>query len=275
MIPKQKAIVYSALHTGTWFTCRVLTECSVEEAGHRADQWFREVQGSPIEFLNFSKGITEERINEILHKQEEYGREYDEHIEIGVLQAHQRGMSSMYKALQAKIPEIPIFIPMRDPVLSLNTRVWREAGTIKKLKEESLEFRLDRARDQTNSIARLLRLRKDRAMFVPVDIERTEEEKIQVFKNIIKYANLTEGPNLEESARIWQPVNHTKDGDFVQKQMRRIDDKPWIDIKNDILNGHMRVAYQYLGPEMRLMVNELKPYIDRLKELGYKNLAWW
>jgi len=271
-----KAIVYSALHTGTWFAVDLLTEVSKEEADCREDKWIQHSDQTTIEEMSFPDGVTNKWIDNLLYQKDLQNDGLLPHIELLVLQAHQRKDSNLYQSLLTTKPEIPVIVPFRDPLLSINTRAWRECGSIENFLAQPIEDRKTRVRDQLASIIRLLRLPPEHIYILPIDLVRTENNRINTFKDVIKYAKLTSNERLVEQAKAWKPKNQTQNGVFVQQAFhKKIKDKGFLRIKEAILTNDIESILDCFGEEIQLTHTMLAYFIPQLKELGYKNLCWW
>lgn len=258
-------IVYSALHTGTWFTIKILTEINLKKASYLvSDRWFKETLGETFENLNFKYELSQKSINKILKKQEQKGRFLESYIDYFVIQAHQRYNSNLYNLLtQYKQPEIPIIVPFRDPLLSLNTRISREAQTINNLHNENLQFRKDRAKNQAENIIRIIRLNQNNILFFPIDLDYTQVQKEKAISKLSAYTNIPiEKKDIIEHAKKWEPVNKTKTKDDI-----------FTIIKNDIIDNKYDLVKKYYQPEFEQFKIMLFGYKNKLAKLGY-NLKW-
>ena len=264
-------IVYSALHTGTHFTCSLLINNSVGQAICKQDDWIQRIYNVTIEDLVTSEGITLQEIQKLLESK----KQEIENLDTLILQVHQRHNGSFYQNLCLRQPEVPVIIPMRDPLLSINTRIWREAGTIQKFKENSVEIRKARVEDQLFSIIRLLRIPKKHIMLFPIDIIRTIEEKIQIFKDVLDFGELLPNDKMFSNAKSWTPVNQTINGDFAQKGLYPIEEKEFVATKNAIIKNDIDTIQKYLSLEFDLAKQMLNPFKETFIALGYKELSWW
>jgi hypothetical protein len=268
----KKVIVYSALHTGTAFTCNIIsTNATGKILSKDEGYWLQPILNCSIEDLINGETLTDERIEEIIKDKIE--ETFD--LDTLVLQIHQRYKGSLYQSLYQSSPEIPVVVPIRDPLLSINTRIWRETGAIQKFQQETSEYRIARAKDQLDSIIRLLKLPKENVIFFPIDIERNEDEKIEVLRNLLNSCNLSANERLTQSAKKWSPVNTTVNGDFAQKNLYPIEEKEFVSIKEAILAGDTETVNKHLSIEFKLLQDMLKSLKTKFTDLGYKKLCWW
>lgn len=283
----KKVIVYSALHTGTWFTCDILTDATKEHTDYRADMWVN--RGSKIATGKhpenpetnsviekaLQSGKTRE-FDALLDLQRSRGLEVPDYIEAFILQAHNRTESQFYNYIRDFKPEVPVIIPFRDPLLSINTRAWRECGSMKVLLEEHIDNRTLRVRDQLASIIRLLTIPDSHAYKFAIDIKRTDENKIKIFNDIIEFASLAaDNEQVIEKAKRWEPVNPTVGWAFAQQDTNNIEMEEFVSTKNAILSGDIEFIKQYMDIEIELTRSMLAHFKPELEALGYRNLCWW
>jgi hypothetical protein len=254
----------------------MLTKCTKEHAAIREGGWIRKGFKRPMEDLRFPHDfLSTRRLDNILKAQAKFKLTIEDYIELLVLQIHHRTNSNLYRAIKKNKPEIPVVVPMRDPLLSINTRIWRETGAFGILTRENKWTREHRAKDQVDSLTRLLDLPKTHVHMVPVDIFRTDKQKIKVYKDVIGGCNLTPLDTVEEEAAAWEPVNPTANGTYAQRTRHKVEDSGFIELKEDILSKNMEAVQRRIGIEVEVTRKALKPYIPKLKALGYKDLPWW
>lgn len=273
-------IVYSALHTGTWFTCDILTGATKEYCDYRADSWINNgclIKGEKNtiieDALYYGK---KQEIEGLLSLQRSRGLHISNCIDSLILQAHNRSRSPFFTHIQEYKPEVPVVIPFRDPLLSINTRAWRECGSMATLQEEHIENRKYRVRDQLASIIRLLCITKEHAYKFAIDIPRTEEQKIEIFNDVIDFAGLTPDPiAINRQAKEWRPINTTINLSDSEKKRRNIEEDEFVSTKNAIINGDIEFIEKYMDIELDLTRKILINFKPDLEELGYSNLHWW
>ena len=108
-------VVYSALHTGTWFTCDIL-QCTKELTATRSDSWTKTEIDKTIEqaLVNGKYNTLDTLVKEQIQKKNDIPNE----VESIVLQAHQRENSPFFRNIIRAKPEIPIIIPLRERIKS-------------------------------------------------------------------------------------------------------------------------------------------------------------
>jgi hypothetical protein len=263
------AIVYSALHTGTKFTYNTLTNCSTGNTIYKKDCWFgNKDYVSNLETLVGEEGPTRYKINKILEEQERL-----DNVDCLIMQVHQRRHGNLYSSLLKNKSEIPIVVPIRDPLLSINTRLWRETGTMSKLLSDTEETRIARTKDQLDSIIRLIQL--DNVFFFPIDIVRTEGERLAIVNKMLSYCGLTLNDKAKQIAKDWTPINPTVGGNFAQQKLYTIEEKEYVELKEAILNKDLDTVEKFISIEFKLLKQMLSPYKDRYTQLGYKDLLWY
>ena len=115
-------VVYSVYHTGTWFTVNLLgtSKEGYEAILGRSDSWIREHNNCRIEeFLTDS--LDNKWIQKMLKK---VPKEFF-NFKMLTLQAHHihSKRSIMLNILKNKKSKVPIIIPMRDPLISINSKI--------------------------------------------------------------------------------------------------------------------------------------------------------
>jgi hypothetical protein len=257
-------IVYSALHTGTKFTCNICHNISLDKTLYKEYDYTVIRNNTRVESLTNQTQVTQQKILEVLED------ELTPTIDAIVLQVHQRQNDSFYQSIFQNIPEVPVIIPMRDPLLSINTRIWRGTGTIEKFLSQSNDERVARAKDQMSSIVRLLEVPKNHTLIFPIDIDRDLNERVQALRDILEFANLSIDESKIAKAKDWKPVNPTANGDFCQQSLYRIEDEGFLSIKDAILNNNSSIIQKYLSVELEIMRNMLSPFRERLTNIGCK-----
>lgn len=271
-------IVYSALHTGTWFTCNAIASCK-KEPFTKSDAWVREVYGSTVEDLSVKDGLTQKWCNDLLSRQQHLSPDpFPEETDIVILQTHQRRLSPLYNFLLKNIPEIPIVCPMRDPLLSLHTRIWREAGSFENLTNQSEWERKHRVHDQINSLKRILRIRYACHLF-PIDIPKLkkEENRIQALEKLASYCGLKPTQQLKDISKIWAPINATPGGANPQRKHHAINDSEFMALKDMILQKDEVGIKKIIGPEyeeLRKLFSDSNS-LAALNKIGYTDGFFW
>lgn len=228
-------VVYSALHTGTWFTVGAIKHGRT--MSHVADKFFVERYGCTIEHYPTSKFLNLKFQEEVIEFATEYMKCKPSEIKDGyVLQAHNRSQdSNLLYCIQNSKPFTPVVIPMRDPLLSINTRIWRECRTVDtfRLKDEGYRMRL--AKDQIMSIKNLLlRVPRRNVCVIPVDLcAEDKDRRRSSIESLWKHCDLDIPDDADRFIQSWGLANdtvfwHTQredtyaDNDFFEEMKSRI-----------------------------------------------------
>lgn len=280
MIDTKLCAIYSVQHTGTWFTYSALSSIAYEKVYVRHDptldkwnlkdlskKWTRPY------FTKYLLGTLDGTIQEVVLP-----------FDIFVVQGHHElGPESPFcKSLRETTAELDIrtIVPVRDPLLSINSLVWRKYGTLEALRQASDEVRTKRARLHMLNFVELLDLPDRNAFKFAIDTKNLAsiESRIGALRSLAGFCNMsTDESKLYDFARDWQPVNHTKD-DRLYWQQRihdKVDDSAFQSIKDAILHRDVATVRKYLGPEFEYLRDQAHFIGDRFTRLGYEDLLWW
>jgi hypothetical protein len=268
--------VYSALHTGTWFVCNAIASCK-KEPYTKSDAWIREIHNCTIEELGYPSFLSDNFLQELLTQQKESSEFYPPETDLVILQAHQRKSSNLYKKLLNNEFDIPVVCPMRDPLLSLHTRIWRESGSFEKLNKQSDWERQHRVHDQLNSILRILNL-SETCYIMPIDIPAyfDESNRRTALEMMIGYCGLSPTKGTENISHTWQPVNATPGGANPQRKHHHINDDQFMGLKDLILNQDEDNIKSIIAPEYKLLKEFSTEYNlkTKLMALNYDKFFW-
>ena len=276
-------VVYSVIHTGTWFTLEFLDECCQDNSYiyHRG-QTFRfekHICDGPmsLEWLEESGALF--RLSRMRNTPETL-----------LIQAHHIAQSAAPVLVSLKehvpVPDIRFVIPMRDPLLSINSRLWRHYLNEASLAEAE-EARAQRVEKHFTNLKDLLSLSADRAFILPVDLlgQADDETREEAVRNLFSFCNLTVDEDaLASRLENWSPVNVTGvDKKFLTRRRNRRRRVERGEMDTEFFNGLKRAIKErdeehlekYISVELNYLkehANEIKP---QLMALGYDNLVWW
>lgn len=264
-------IVYSAYHTGTWFTIELLgtsKEGEISRLG-RSDNWGREYAGTRIEELE-TTAIDEAWFNRLAAKVPEDF--YD--MDLLILQTHHKGViTPMYKVVLKQKTEVPIVIPMRDPLLATNSKIWRSYSTYNIFKAASPAYREIEVKEHIEAIKNLLLIPRSNIFINPIDNIKlhTENERAKRVTKLLKFCQLTPTKESIKQAIHWTAANKTTYYLETQKIQK---DSFFQDMKQAIKNKDIHTIKKYYDLEFRYLQKQetLKKY---LRELGYPDLIWY
>jgi hypothetical protein len=257
-------IVYSAYHTGTWFNVNLLgTSKEGKSKLGRSDKWSRKYTGVVLESNKFQ---TKQELENLLEKAPQKFFS----MNLLILQAHHvcGRHSPLLGSLQKNTLKIPIVIPVRDPLLSLNSLLWRKLQTKKKF----IKFkraRLDLVEKHIKEIKDLVSLKSNAVIFSPIDLN-LHNNKQHAYK-ILKHMKLTPSSKTNSFIEKWQPINTTP---YYLSNQKKEYDNFFVDMKQTILNKDIKKATKFYQIELEKL-NKDKKLIQIYKAFGYKNLLWF
>lgn len=266
-------IVYSAKHTGTWFAAKILASC-LRGCG-RSDEWVKDVHGVTIEELAFGKRVTSKYIRKVVDEVLRQRGSFSLAEKRLTLQAHhEQKETNLYISLKKMKPEVPVIVPVRNPLLSLNTLLWRQSQDTP-LQEIPKEERVQIAKNHARNIVDLLDLPSKNVFFFPIDTPDllNRENRIKQCVQAAKHCRLKPTEGLYKFAEQWSPVNAT-----LKKGDKSKTDVLFAKIKREINNHNLDCVKRVLGPEFSVFQDSFAPHTKgrkMLKKLGYKNLGWW
>lgn len=275
----KKILLYSVMHTGTWFLMRLLR--TAEGTSREFGDAHICRHGRPKELAETLpiKQIDEEwylkNFEPFMFTAEEQEAEVPAQIDFSILHFHHLHFgTSMMRYLQAGgHPAFPLITPIRDPLLAVNTLIWREYKDFQVfLREETFSYRVERMRDHANKIKDLLTLPSDRIFVFPIDRNDSEEEKKTLVSNIFQYCDLKFGKGTAAYITGWQPQNRTQEAPKITNFEH--DNSCFEAIKSYHASGDKTGVRKMLYPEFNYLQSR-----DDLKTLfqkqGYKSMLWW
>jgi hypothetical protein len=279
----KKIVVLSIQHTGTFFASATLAAAYPDNhlrigslyEKHNNLEHERHVASGPIELSDFVKpgNIVDETffdqaVMEVCTPDDIANKE----IIIGHEHYHKPG-SWLIDALKRAPAKTPIVTPLRDPILSLHSKIWREIeqhNNVTGLKEKARTNRLKRWIDLYYDIFSI----PDGHIFkLPIDAEqsKTEETRVQLIKEMYEYCNVPFNDHGLAAAKAWKQANST------YKLVKNFDKTPkprWEAFKKRYLAGDLEHTKKIMGLEFEVLNKEEE--LKRLMEkAGYRNLLWW
>ena len=281
----KEVFVLSIQHTGTFFASATISSgfkdseklrigslyARHKQLGHR--RW---TETSPIELSDFVKpNATVENnwfrqaVLSVCTKEELK----DKKIIVGHEHHHKAG-SWLINALHRAPAKISIIIPMRDPILSLHSKIWREAEEHKNENGTREKARQNRLRSWIVRYKEILTIPKGNVFLFPIDAEqsKTEESRIKIIREMHEYCNINFNDRALEVAKQWGPENRTFN--LIKKSNPNGPAPRWEDFKQKYLERDVDHTKAIMGLEFEALRKE-----DELKRLmekaGYKDVLWW
>jgi len=266
---RKYVFVYSVQHTGTWFLIRFLrTVNTLNKSKQCGDQWFRKHTERDINIDNLyipNKPILESFA--IKHGERYIDKNILKNTELLIIHGHHnRQGGNFYTALKNHKPKLPILIPIRDPLLSINSKLWREYRTWNEInKWETKEDRIARAKQFADSMLDMLNIPNNHVYMLPIDIKYTKKQKINIGKSIFDFCSLNFTDNSKEYILNWEKQNNT-----ISK-IKNLDN--FLEIKTAYKEKNMKILEKYLGYEIETLQKQ-QNLIKLFKEKGYEQLPW-
>lgn len=265
-------IVYSVMHTGTWFTCSMIEKTN-KGVLSRSDSWIRESYDRIIEDMNIDRYCTQQYWNNIIQNLSQNDWSLDD-IDILILQAHYKNGNQLYKRILKYKPEIPIIIPIRDPILSLHSKIWRGVEFHENLDVGLNEVRIQRCKDWINAYKRILTLPKEHVFLLPIDNEdsKREESRIQTAKNMASFCDIDVTEDMILNAINWGKVNDTNT--LINKKKNKNPADKWENFKTKYAERDINFVKTVMSHEFKLLNKDIE--LQRLLyNVGYRDLPWW
>ena len=280
----KKVLVLSIQHTGTFFTSRTIAASypnshlrvgSLYEK-HRNMNHERYVEKGPIELSDFyppSKFVPKDYIDKTVIPVCTPEELKDKDLVIGHEHFHKPD-SWILRALKGKPAECPIVIPVRDPILSLHSKIWREieqhnnpAGKKEKARRKRLERWIALYKD-------ILNIPNKNVFHFPIDAfsSQSEETRIQQVKDLYEYCGLTFNENALQAAQEWIPANKTYR--LIEVEKKKKPSNRWENFKQKYAQRDVKHARDIMGLEFEALHKE-KHLIELMKRVGYKDVLWW
>jgi hypothetical protein len=279
----KKIVVLSVQHTGTFFASATLAAAypnshlrigSLYEK-HNNLGHTRYVQSGPIElsdFVNPSDIVNETFFDQAVTSVCVPSDLADKDIVIGHEHYH-KADSWLLKALKNAPAGTPIVTPLRDPILSLHSKIWREIeqhNNAAGLKEKA---RLNRLNKWIKLYYDIFSIPEGHIFKLPIDAEhsKTQAGRIKLIEDMYGYCNLPFNESAALAAKNWKPANST------HRLIENSDKTPkprWEAFKARYYNGDVEHTKKIMGLEFERLNQE-----DDLKKLmekaGYRNVLWW
>lgn len=262
------AIVYSIMHTGTWFTCLMIEKTNLKCLS-RSDSWLSEGYNKTIENIKCDVQCSYKFWSSRVRPLRQDGWKLGD-VDLLILQAHHDNMSNLYQTILKRKPEIPIVIPMRDPLLSLHSKNWRAEEY--HYNEVTPKQRTKRCNKWIQLYKNILNLPKNNVFILPIDIEQTKEEKIDTIKRMANHIGIEFTEEMEEAAIRWGIVNDTEK--LIRNTREREPAPKWENFKERYKERDIEHTKHFMDIEFDILRND-KELQRMLYNIGYRDLLWW
>lgn len=172
----------------------------------------------------------------------------------------------LYYSLMQYTPTIPVITPMRDPLLSIHTTLWRRNSSLESIKQENKYSRAYYAYHWVKLFLDMLRLPAKSRMLFPVDLLGQMERTQKLFE----YCGLDFSDTARQYVEKWEPYNTTVKIMSFSSQS----EYEFQTLKGFIVNRDLSKVNDILDVELEVLHNqpELKEY---MQQLGYADLLWY
>lgn len=280
-----KIFVWSIQHTGTFFASHTIASAYPNEQQlrigslyekHKKLKHTRYVTAGPIELSDFikpSKQIEEDWADQaitcVCTPEDLAGKK----IIVGH-EHHHKAKSWMVKSVTDFKPKVPIIVPMRDPLLSLHSKLWRADEEHHNKGWDRAAARANRLKGWVDRYIELLSVPKGHIFLLPIDAtqSQTEQGRLGLIKDLFQFCNVPFNERAIDNAKSWAPQNRT----FKLISRRKgPEPKPrWEKFKERYAARDKAHTRKFMGLEFDLLQKE-----ERLKELmkkaGYNDVLWW
>ena len=281
----KKVFVLSIQHTGTYFASATIAagfekkyqlRIGIIYERHRKLGHKRLNTVNPIELSDFiepsntvDKSWFDQAVTTVCTPQELAGKK----IIVGH-EHHHKEQSWLIRALTNAPAQTPIIVPMRDPLLSLHSKLWREDEQHNNPNETDDKARAKRLEGWIIRYKELLSIPKGNVFILPIDAEqsKTEDDRLTLIEDMYSYCNVPFNERAKQVALAWQPDNKTAD---LIRRVKKADPKPkWENFKTKYEERNIAHTKMFMSLEFNRLNQE-----DELKELmkkaGYKDVLWW
>ena len=284
---KHKILAYTVQHTGTWFLIRLLHTAEVSSYWDISDGEVRK-RGRPDpenlyeynhfvalddKVLSIAETFPVEEVDDdwLSNVFSQYMTEQERLNDLVVFNCHlKQPESNLVGALREKEPSFPIVSSMRDPLLAIQTLIWRQYksySTFTRADEEAYH-KFGRAHIHLWRIENILDLPREKVFVFPVD---TEIDKNKLVTDLFSFCGLETTERTAKYIEEWKPQNNTSSWEELHPDD---DIRPFEDFKQAVaakdkttVRKMLPIAFDYLHSR-----DDIK---RKLEDLGYNNLVWF
>jgi len=187
---------------------------------------------------------------------------------------HHRPGTQLLESLKKHKPDnVSFIIPMRDPLLSLHTKLWREYEVYKHPETATPKFREELATRWIKLYHDFLQLPKENIFLFPIDTPDlcNEKSRIKLCENAYKFCNISFGDTPKNAAIKWKLRNST----LVAAIDRNETSAPvWTEFKEAYKTRNIGYVKDRLGIEFSIL-QKSESLKKLLEQVGYRDLLWW
>jgi hypothetical protein len=280
-----KIFVWSIQHTGTFFASHTIASAypgkqqlrigslyeKHQKLGHK-----RYVKTGPIELSDFIKPSerieedwTDQAITSVCTPEQLAGKK----IIIGH-EHHHKAKSWMIESVTKYKPAVPIIVPMRDPLLSLHSKLWRANEEHHNKSWDSAGTRTNRLKSWVERYTELLLIPKEHVFILPIDAQQSEtsEGRIQLIQDMFEFCEVPFNDSALKTTNKWAPQNRTHN--LISRRNEKGPKPRWEKFKEQYLAKNIPHTKKFMQLEFDLLHKE-KRLKELMQKVGYRDLLWW
>lgn len=189
--------------------------------------------------------------------------------------------SNLVKALvKAPLP-LPVVSSVRDPLLVVHTKLWRECAIQGiALEDVSVEYRQELVRKYADLVHDILSVPNGHMFILPVDLVgmQSRETRLAWVKRMLKFCGLpvismdiAKYHELVDRAHQWARVGDTRMSTHI---IRAGLQKPFVESRRYIYRKNKKGIQKYMPYEFNYL-NTRDDIKAKMETLGYRYLGWW
>ena len=281
----KKVFILSIQHTGTYFASATISAAYPLEKQlrvgslwerHRQRGHKRFVDTSPIELSDFTKpeqtidsSWFDQAVTSVCTPEELAGK----NIIVGH-EHHHKAQSWLIKAIANAPPKIPIIIPMRDPLLSLHSKLWREDEQHNNPNEMDDESRIRRLSGWIERYIEILSIPQNHAFILPIDASQSKSKngRLKLIQDMYCYCGVPFNDSARDATLAWEPDNKT--ADLIARVKADGPHPHWEHFKQRYALGDVVSTRAFMALEFDELNKQTK-LKELLQKVGYRKMLWW
>jgi hypothetical protein len=280
-----KIFIWSIQHTGTYFASYSIASAFPTNQQLRIGSLYERHQKlghkrftmtGPIELSDFtkpSKHVISSWIDQAVTTVCTPEELHNKRILVGH-EHHHKARSWLIKSITAFKPDVKIIVPMRDPLLSLHSKLWRAREQHHNANWDKIGVRTTRANSWIERYIELLSIPKGHVFILPIDAEQSKsgDSRIELIQQAYEHCKVPFNDLAREAVKNWPTHNRTFD--LIKKTQKNPPRPQWENFKKQYLAGDVEHTKAFMELEFEMLHKE-----DKLKKLmenvGYRDLLWW
>jgi hypothetical protein len=279
-------LLHTIRHTGTWRIAHLLEAAEKNSFITIPANLFHEAKGIPLD-PSIEVRIAQDN-KDIKRYLEENFTALIRHGDLDLVVFHthyEETESGLTASVIGHKPTLPVVTPMRDPFLSLNSRIWRDFNTLEAYTSISVDDRLNYIKHHIDLFERILSAPKDHLFVFPIDLPGRQQR----YEDMFAFCGLQRNATTDLMVKEWRQVNKTVDcydpdhptmyHEILRGAVKRYVGQPndsniFSQIKESLKDPQSTFAMTTLPLEWEYLQSK-RGLIEKLKEHGYTGLRWW